>query len=133
MNRSRRSQAGFSLVAAIFLLVILSGMGVFMIQINATQHSSSALAVQGARAYLAARSGIEYAAHQALNGSCSNQTLSFSEGTLNGFQADLSCSQSSYTEAGNTVQVYQLQSQGYSGSYGQPYYVSRTLQARYSD
>lgn len=131
MNGQR--QHGFSLVAAIFLLVILSAMGAFMIQINATQQTTSALSVLGSRAYLAARSGIDYAAHQALNGSCVNQTLNFTEGVLAGFSAELSCSDSSYTESGATVHVYSLQSQASSGSYGSPYFVSRTVEARFSD
>ena len=129
----RHHQHGFSLVAAIFLLVILSAMGVFMIQINTTQQTSTAWSVLGSRAYLAARSGIEYAAYQALNGNCSNQTLNFSEGVLAGFQADLTCSVDTFSEAGNTVSVYSLQAQASSGNYGETYFVSRTVQARFSD
>jgi len=131
MNRCQ--QTGFSLVAAIFLLVILSAMGVFMLQISGTQATTTALTIQGSRAYFAARSGLEYAVFQAVNGSCTNQTINFNEGVLADYSADLTCSSSSYTEFGSTVNVYSVTARAYSGSYGNAYYVSRTVEARFTD
>lgn len=57
---------GFSLVSAIFLLVVLAGLGVAMITISTVQHQSSALDVQGTRAYHAARAGMEWGVFQRL-------------------------------------------------------------------
>ena len=59
-------QSGFLLVTAIFLLVILAALGAFILTISGTQQTSSALDVQGARAYQAARAGIEWASDQLL-------------------------------------------------------------------
>lgn len=56
----KQGARGFSLVSAIFLLVVLAGLGTAMINMSSTQHTSSALDVQGAQAYQAARSGIEW-------------------------------------------------------------------------
>jgi MSHA biogenesis protein MshP len=61
-----RRSAGLGLVTAIFLLVVLSGMAVAMVTLSTTQNTSVALDVQGARAYQAARAGIEYGVYQAL-------------------------------------------------------------------
>jgi len=59
-------QSGFLLVTAIFLLVVLAALGAFILTISGTQQTSSALDVQGARAYQAARAGIESASDQLL-------------------------------------------------------------------
>ena len=57
-------QSGFSLVTAIFLLVILASLGAFIVTVSGLQQTSSALDVQGSRAYQAARSGIEWGTYQ---------------------------------------------------------------------
>ena len=54
------------MASAIFLLVILAALGGYMLTFSATQHTASALDIQGARGYLAARAGIEWGAYQAL-------------------------------------------------------------------
>jgi len=59
----RRLHQGFSLVSAIFLLVVLAFLGVAMTTFSTTQHQSAALDVMGSRAYQAARAGIEWAAY----------------------------------------------------------------------
>ncbi len=69
-NRMRKAQ-GFSLISAIFLLVVLAALGVAMVTISTVQHQSSALDVQGSRAYQAARAGIEWGVFQRLQaGAC---------------------------------------------------------------
>lgn len=61
-HRLRRHgrRGGFSLITAIFLLVVLSALGAATLTIFTVHQSSSALDVQGARAYQAARAGIEW-------------------------------------------------------------------------
>lgn len=61
-----RKMRGFSLVSAIFLLVVLAALGVAMVTISTVQHQSSALDVQGTRAYHAARAGMEWGVYQKL-------------------------------------------------------------------
>ena len=55
-------QRGFSIVAAIFILVVLAALAGFIVAVTTTQNLSFAQDVQGARAYQAARAGIDYAA-----------------------------------------------------------------------
>jgi MSHA biogenesis protein MshP len=126
-----RLQQGFSIVTAIFLLVVLAGLGAFLVTISATQHLSSALDVQGARAYQAARSGVEWGVYQALrNSSCAASTPLTLTGSLSGFSTSVQCSSAPYTEGGNTVTVYQITS---TASYGtvvtSPDFVERQIQA----
>lgn len=58
---------GFAIITAIFLLVILAAIGVAMVTLSTTQQTTSAIDVMGARAYQAARAGIEWALYQRLN------------------------------------------------------------------
>jgi MSHA biogenesis protein MshP len=57
---------GFAIVSAIFILVVLATLGAFIVNISTSQQIGSALDVQGVRAYLAARAGIEWGLYQQL-------------------------------------------------------------------
>jgi MSHA biogenesis protein MshP len=61
-------QRGFSLIMAIFLIVVLGGIAVFIGRVSTLQHHSSALDEEGAMAYRAARAGIEWGVYQAVRG-----------------------------------------------------------------
>jgi MSHA biogenesis protein MshP len=60
----RARSAGVGLVTAIFLLVVLSGLGVAMVSLYTTQQAGADLDLAGARAYQAARAGIEFGLFQ---------------------------------------------------------------------
>lgn len=66
--RALRRAAGVGMVTAIFLLVALAGLAVAMVSLTSTQQSSAALDEQGARAYQAARAGLEWALWVRLQG-----------------------------------------------------------------
>lgn len=55
-------EQGFSLVSAIFLLVVVAALGAFALTISTSQQQSQTLDLMGSRAYQAARAGIEWAA-----------------------------------------------------------------------
>lgn len=90
--------AGFSLVSAIFLLVVLAGLGIAMVTLSSTQHQSTALDVQGVRAYQAARAGIEWGLFQRLQvragtGCFPNTHFALPAGSsLSGFTVTVTCS-----------------------------------------
>jgi MSHA biogenesis protein MshP len=94
-QQSRRS-AGVGLVTAIFLLVVLAGLGVAMVTLFTTQQASSTLDEQGARAYQAARAGIEWGLFQHLrNDSCTPVTSFVPQAaTLSGFTVTVTCTPS---------------------------------------
>lgn len=59
--RMTRKSGGVALVTAIFLLVVLSGLAVAVVSLTTSQQSSATQDEQSARAYQAARAGIEWA------------------------------------------------------------------------
>ena len=131
-------QKGFSLVTAIFLLVVLGGLGAMMMTFFTAQQQSSALDVLGARAYHAARAGIEWGAYQVLQNSggafatgCGGAPTDLSGaflGTLSTFTVSVACTFSTYTD-GSTVTVYRLTAKASRGSAGQADYVERQIEA----
>lgn len=122
-------QRGFSIVSAIFLLVVLSALGAFMLTFSNVQQMTSAQDVQGAKAYQAARTGIEWGAYQIIvaNSGCTGFPLSKS---LFGFGLAVTCTHSGpYTEGGNTVNLYQITATASTGTVGSSTYIERQLQA----
>jgi len=65
LKRRLSTERGFTLPATIFILVILASISAFLLTISAVSHTSSSLALQGARAYYAAYSGLEWATYLA--------------------------------------------------------------------
>src|SRR5882762_4706935 len=120
-------QTGFSIIAAIFLLVVLALLGAFIVSVTGMQQSSGQLDVLGVRAYQSARAGMEWGAYQVLdplntlNGggpntcpaatmpSCpaSPQNLPALAGSLSGLT--VTCAQTANTTEGNrNVRVFQI-------------------------
>ena len=99
--------SGFAIVSAIFILVVLAALGAFMISISSQQHIGSALDVQGARAYQAARAGIEWGLHRQLrSGSCLPSTnFSPPATSMAGFTVNVSCVATPDGSGGPTVFV----------------------------
>jgi MSHA biogenesis protein MshP len=94
----RRRERGFSLVAAVFLVVVLSTLGAAIANFAVVQHKSSASDIQGSRAYQAARAGIEWGLYWALigsPGSCPTGNMTPPAATLVNFTVTVGCG--SYT------------------------------------
>jgi MSHA biogenesis protein MshP len=94
--RTLHRSAGVGLVTAIFLLVVLAGLAVAMVSISGAQQAASALDVQGARAYQAARAGIEWGLFQSMRNNACAASTSFdlpATSTLNGFAVTVMCSE----------------------------------------
>jgi MSHA biogenesis protein MshP len=129
---------GFSIVAALFVVVVLALIGSYMVSLGALTQSSQSLSMQGVRAYYAARSGLEWGAYmvapstasggsEPYNCPTSPTTLSFTQGGLNGFTSTVTCSQSSFTEAGITYNTFQIRATGQYKTVGDMEYVFREL------
>lgn len=132
-----RSVRGFSLITAIFLLVVVAMLGAYIASLATTQQTSEALDVQGARAYQAAYAGIQWGVFQALrSGLCAGSTSFALSGGLSGFAVRVDCSATAYTENGASKNIYRITSTGCSpanagacpGVQG-GYYVERQLEA----
>lgn len=122
-------QGGFALVGAIFLLVVLAALGTFMVTMGGVQSRTTLLALQGVRAYHAARSGIEWGVYEDIaGGACSSGTFA-----VGSFTVTVSCSEDSYTEGTSSYKVYRIVSLAEYGSYGSLDYVSRRIEAKVTD
>ncbi|MBI5889669.1 MAG: pilus assembly protein MshP [Nitrosomonadales bacterium] len=130
-------QKGFSIVSAIFLLVVLAFLGLAMATFSVNQQQSAAMDVMGARAYQAARAGVEWGAYSVLiggPGACVALTplpAGTLAGTLSGFAVAVTCAPTTASEVGTatgTVTVYDLTSTATQGIVGQPDYVERRIQ-----
>jgi MSHA biogenesis protein MshP len=131
MSRARQlpnpfRQRGFSIITALFLLVILSLLGALMITLSTTQQVSSVLDVQGTQAFRAARAGIEWGIGRASGGNCvGSSTL-----TIESHTVLVTCSSSTFDEAGTSRMVYRLEataSRG--GSAGSLGFIERNVYA----
>ena len=84
----RKRQSGFAIVSALFILIALAALGAFIATVSSTQHAGSALDVDGARAYQAARAGVEWGVANALAANCAAST---NVGVLNGVAITVAC------------------------------------------
>jgi len=134
--RIRPAARGFTLITAVFLIVVLTALAAFMITITTTQRQTSTLSVLGSRAFFASQSGMERAIHSVLSGgTCFGSPLIFNltGGATNGFQVVLSCQERPVSEGPDNFRVYALQSVASRGTVGTPDFVSRTINATVTD
>lgn len=143
----RRTQGGFSLVTAIFVVVVLAALGAYLATIGSTQQITAALQIQGARAYFAALSGREWATYEATVNQASHDqvcapgghtsTFTLSGPGLQGFQVQVDCNDFSNPPTGKTgpfqegsdwYDIERVDVRAWSGSGpSDPDYVARTI------
>lgn len=115
---STTSQRGFSLVAAIFVMIVVALViaGISRLAIN--QHGTSSLSIQQARAYQAARAGLDWGIYQASKGSCTgSSSLTMAGSTLAEFNGVLvTCAVTNYSEDGATVRIFSLTATAQNGN-----------------
>jgi len=123
-------QNGMSLIGAIFIMVILSAVGVYLLSLNAMQQTGTSLSLQSSRALYAAESGIEWAAwYVRTNNNCPASGTSFN---IENFMLNIDdCTETSITEGTNSYKIFDVEiTAKTSGSlFGDSGYSSRTLQS----
>ena len=135
MTPRRTYQTGFAAIAAIFLVVILAGLGAFMLSFSNTQQLTSAQDFLGTRAYWAARAGLEWGIGSAP--SCPTSPAALSQTlTIDTFTVIVTCTSRAYAEAASTRTIIQLTSRAssateanYALSIGSLGFVERSLSA----
>ena len=119
-------QQGFSLIGALFLLIVVGSLLLVLARTIAVEDRESILGVLTNQAYFAARSGMDWAGVEAINGGCTsvNNTM-----TLEGFSVTTTCSATTGIDegTGTTYNVYALTSTATKGSKSTGTLVSRTL------
>lgn len=133
-------QAGFSLVAAVFLIVVLAALAAFAVQVAMSQAQGANTELLQAQAQAAAQTGIEYGANIALQspapGTCrANTTLRLNQPGLAGFVVTLGCVRTSHQIGAGptTYYAYALTSSASHGSYGSADYVARKVTRNVTD
>jgi MSHA biogenesis protein MshP len=140
---SRNRQQGLSLVTAIFIIVVLAALGVYMVNIAGVSRATSTLSIQGARAFAAARSGIEWGIHGAFNNTATTcgaapsapatNTLTPAAAGLSGYSIAVTCSYTNHREKSATARVFVITATAQFNAFGQADYVQRRLETKVSD
>jgi len=134
--KSNVRQQGFSVVSALFVVVILALIGSYIVSLGALTAASNNLVIQGQKAYLAASSGLEWGIYNVApaNGSgpyncpASPTTITFTQNGLKNFKAVVTCSPTSVTEGSTTYNLFQISSVGQYNTNNRDY-AMRTLYA----
>jgi MSHA biogenesis protein MshP len=124
MRRIRRPicesrEAGFSIVTAIFLVVVLAALGAFIVSVTGLQQATQVQDVQGVRAYQAARAGVEWGAWHVLDPNntggaalpacpASPTHLTDLAGSLASFTVTVTCEATTTTEGNRDIGVYRI-------------------------
>lgn len=134
-----RHSGGFALMLAVFMIVTLATIGLYLVTVSTGQIQAVSQDEQSARAYQAAHTGIDWGAYQLLQqgGTCTgSQRLTLTQG-LSGFFAEVACQQvgATETEGASTVKVYLVTATGCNANPCSPAvpdqtYVERQLQLR---
>jgi MSHA biogenesis protein MshP len=128
--RPIQNQRGFTLVQAIFIVVVLALLGVAMLRLSGVQSSTSVFALQGARAYQAARSGLDWAASRAQPSAGANCAAS-STMTIDIFTVTVTCTAQTFTEGiAAAYPVYRFTSTARYSTFGSADFVQRRLEAK---
>lgn len=113
MRQGLQCQRGLSLIAAIFLIVVMAALAGFAASVYRVQQSGAALDLEGSRVLQAAQAGIDWGAYQVLMlaapGCAAATNLAFPAATsLVRLAATVGCTSSAHTEGGNPVNIYRL-------------------------
>jgi MSHA biogenesis protein MshP len=134
MKPARQRSAGFALVAAIFLLLVMAGAVVAISEFLGVRFATNDLVLQGNRAWWASRAGLEWAVARVLEPGDSfcqspeNTTLSNLSGSLSGFQVTINCVSRNYPVKNQTLTLHEIESLAWWGHFdSSPDFASRTL------
>ncbi|MFO7765740.1 MAG: hypothetical protein R6V33_04850 [Pelovirga sp.] len=125
------NQKGFTLVQAVFIIVVLALLGAAMVQLIRVQTSTGVMALQGARAYHAARSGLEWGAARILEDGVVCADIKDKEINIEEFVVKISsCEEPDIKEGAQEYNVYTIKSQATFGEYGSTNYILRKVQMK---
>ena len=101
---------GFALASAIFLIVMLAVLGAAMVYVSTVSHTTSAMDVESARAYQAAKAGIEWGVYMELiNHSCVASTSIVPPApTLSTFTVTVNCTSTTNGNTNPPVTIYRI-------------------------
>lgn len=126
------NQQGFTIVQAVFVLVVLGMLGAYMVTMSTVQQATSTQALLQTRAYQAAHAGIEWGIVKALGGEGGD---SFAvAGTGCDVVVTISADPGNpYREGPDDINIYHIEASATYAAPGSPDYVSRTLEVTIHD
>jgi MSHA biogenesis protein MshP len=122
---SAKAERGFALVTAIFVLLMVTTVG--MVLLRGSQYASGEGLLLGLhqRAEIASQTGLDWASYRIRrSGNCLNSTLNLNQGALKGFSVRLRCTRTVHGAGAAARTVFNLDALARFGSYGRPDYVS---------
>ena len=102
------------MVSVVFILVVLAALGAAMAAVSQRQHLAATSDLQAARAYQAARAGLEWWAYwqkkigSATGGACMATNSIVPGGNLAGFTVTLTCTRAQGTDGSTTLTFWTL-------------------------
>ena len=140
--RARYRSAGMALMSAIFLIVVLTGLGIAMMNLSNVEQDTASKAILAAKVYYGAKAGLDWGVQQAFAaGSCPvpPTTINLTQGSLNGATAIVTCT--SGQQGANTCgltgtsacQTYYPTSVATTGTLGTLSYAERHIEATVSN
>lgn len=127
------NQQGFTIIQAIFIIVVLALLGTYMVRLSTVQQSTSTQVLLQARAYQAARSGIEWGISKIVNSASPN---CFNDETwqTDGYTVNASCRRSGpFDEGAGNTYLYNLTAVASFAAIDSPDFVSRRLEVTIYD
>lgn len=133
------SQRGVSVISAIFIMLLLGVISALMVNLMSTAHRTSALDLEGSRAYQAAQTGVEWGLYQVLDPlnatalpimpSCPTASA---PPEIDGFTITVTCQRfpdtpTVFREGDRSITVYRLESTARKGVLGTPGFVERQM------
>ena len=132
-----------ALMSAIFLIVVLIGLGVAMMNLANVEHDTASKAILSAKVYYGAKAGLDWGIQQAIaaGAPCSGAPSNFSltQGSLSGVSLTVTCTgapqgPSTCGLTGTSVcTTYYLTSQATTGTLGTLSYAERRMEATVSN
>lgn len=117
----KRGQGGVSIIAAIFFLLLFAAISAAMVTLTMTSNATSTQDIQGARAYQAARAGVEWGLWQVLNNPANGGAPASASDALPvcfgspanmsavpGFAVNVTCSVAMTQEGARNVAIYRI-------------------------
>lgn len=124
-----RGQRGFSLVTAIFLLTVLASLGAFVVVMSGVSQQTPILGLNGAKAYHAARGGLEWGIERAITEAAGGCNGVF---TIDGFTITVGCTSTAHKDGNTNITIFVVNAVAVRGNPGELAYARRALRATVS-
>lgn len=130
MTKDPRKASGFTLITTLFVVVVVSSLAAYLVNISVSQHFSSALTLSALRSRHAALSGLEWVAYRVANVANSCPTIPTSM-TVEGYNVTIAaCSASDITEGATAYRMFDVTVNAERGVFGDADYVNLSVRAQ---